>query len=122
MAVVRPFRGLRPRPELAGQVAAPPYDVLNTREARVMAEGNPLSFLRVNKAELEFDDGVDQYSEQVYLRARENLARLRSQDVMIRDEAPSFYLYRLTMDGRSQTGLLALTSVDEYSQGKIKKH
>jgi len=122
MAVVRPFRGLRPRPELAGQVAAPPYDVLNTREARAMAAGNPISFLRVNKAELEFDDDVDQYSEQVYLRARENLARLRSQDVLIRDEIPSFYLYRLTMDGRSQTGLLALTSVDEYNQGKIKKH
>ncbi len=122
MAIVRPFRGLRPTPEMAGQVAAPPYDVLNAQEARALAQGNPYTFLRVNKAELEFDSGVDPYSEQVYRRAKDNLQRLRDQGIMIRDPRPSFYIYRLIMNNRSQTGLLALASVDEYNQGKIKKH
>jgi uncharacterized protein (DUF1015 family) len=122
VAIVRPFRGLRPRPEYAREVATPPYDVLNTREAREMAKNNPNSFLRVDKAELEFDDNTDPYSEQVYRRGKENLARLCDRGIMVRDEKPMFYLYRLTMDGRSQTGLMTLTSVDEYDSGIIKKH
>ncbi|MBN1211510.1 MAG: DUF1015 domain-containing protein [candidate division Zixibacteria bacterium] len=107
---------------MAGEVASPPYDVLSTEEARAMAADNPNSFLRVNKAELEFDEGVDPYSEQVYRRGKENLTRLIEQGVMVRDAKPSFYLYRLTMTGRSQTGLVALSSVDEYDRGLIKKH
>jgi uncharacterized protein (DUF1015 family) len=122
MAIVRPFKGLRPHPEMAKEVASPPYDVLTAEEAREMAANNPNSFLRVNKAELEFDDRVDPYSEQVYQRGKQNLQRLIDKGVMIRDEQPSFYLYRLTWQGRSQTGLISLTSVDEYDQGKIKKH
>jgi uncharacterized protein (DUF1015 family) len=122
MAVVRPFRGLRPRPELAGKVASPPYDVLSTREAREMAHGNPLSFLHVNKSEIDFDDSVNQYSREVYLRGKQNLQQLIDKGVMFRDPAPCFYLYRLTWRGRSQTGLVALTSVAEYDAGKIKKH
>ncbi len=122
MAIVRPFRGLRPKPEYANNVASPPYDVLNAQEAREMAKDNPISFLRVNKAELEFPDGTDPYSEQVYQRAKDNLARLREKGIMMRDETPSFYIYRLTMDGRCQTGLMGLASVAEYDQGKIKKH
>lgn len=122
MAIVRPFRGLRPRPELARGVASPPYDVLSTEEAKEMARNNPISFLRINKAELEFDEGTDPYSEAVYQRGRENLMRLRNEGVMIRDEKPSFYLYRLTMNDHSQTGLVALASVDEYDRGLIKKH
>src|SRR5512143_3352464 len=109
MSIVRPFRGLRSKPELASQIASPPYDVLNTREARAMAEGNPYSFLRVNKSELEFDDSVDPYSDEVYMRAKENVKRLVELEIMIRDKKPCFYLYRLTMHGRSQTGLVALT-------------
>ncbi|MCM2271838.1 MAG: DUF1015 family protein [candidate division Zixibacteria bacterium] len=122
MSIVRPFRGLRPKPEFASQVACPPYDVLNTQEARAMADGNPRSFLRVNKAELEFADSANPYSPDVYQRAKENLAGLERDGIMIRDPQPCFYLYRLTMDGRKQTGLVALTSVAEYDQGKIKKH
>jgi uncharacterized protein (DUF1015 family) len=122
VAIVRPFRGLRPIPEKAAEVASPPYDVLSTREAREMAQSNPNSFLRVNKAELEFDENVDQYSEQVYKRGKDNLMRLYNEGIMIRDEKPSFYIYRLTMNNRSQTGLAALSSVDEYDQGKIKRH
>ncbi len=122
MAIVRPFKGLRPKPEYAKEVASPPYDVLTAKEARAMAQSNPNSFLRVNKAELEFDDNIDQYSEQVYRRGKDNLMRLYDSGIMIRDEKPCFYLYRLTMNGKSQTGLAALASVDEYDQGKIKKH
>jgi len=122
MAIVRPFKGLRVNPEFAKEVASPPYDVLNTKEARSMAGSNPRSFLRVNKSELEFDDSVDPYSEIVYKRAKENLEKFESQGVMARDKKPCFYLYRITMDGRPQTGLVALTSVDEYEEGKIKKH
>lgn len=120
--IVRPFKGVRPRPELAHEVASPPYDVLSTEEARAMAADNPNSFLRVNKAELEFDEGVDPYSEQVYCRGKDNLQRLIDRGVMVRDTRPSFYLYRLTMGGRSQTGLVAVTSVEEYDRGLIKKH
>jgi len=122
VATVRPFRGLRPRPDRAREVASPPYDVLTTREAREMAQNNPNSFLRVNKAELEFNEKMNPYSEEVYRKGKENLIRLYNEGIMIRDKAPSFYLYRLTMGGRSQTGLAALASVDEYDQGKIKKH
>ncbi len=122
MSIVRPFRGLRSRPELAKTVASPPYDVLNAKEARAMAEGNPNSFLRVNKSELEFPDTINPYSDEVYKRAKENLEKLESRGIMIRDPKPCFYLYRLTMNGRSQTGLVALTSVEEYDAGKIKKH
>jgi len=122
MSVVKPFRGLRPKPELARTVASPPYDVLSTREARDIVARRPHSFLRVNKAELEFGDDVDPYSEQVYARAKANLRRLIDRGVMARDPEPCFYLYRLTMSGRSQTGLVALTAVDEYDAGLIKKH
>lgn len=122
MSIVKPFRGLKPRPEYAKEVATPPYDVLNTNEAREMAGNNRNSFLRVDKAELEFDDSVDPYSEQVYRRGKDNLHRLIKDGVMIRDSKPCFYLYRLTMNGKSQLGLVALASVDEYDQGLIKKH
>ncbi len=122
MAIVRPFRGLRPMPSLAKEVASPPYDVLSTEEARSMAASNPRSFLRVNKPELEFDPGTDQYSEAVYQRGKDNLMKLYNEGSMMRDDKPSFYLYRLTMDGKSQTGLVTLTSCEEYDQNKIKKH
>lgn len=122
MAIVRPFRGLRPTPQLAHQVASPPYDVLSSDEARQVAALNPKSFLRVNKPELEFDASVDPYSEQVYQRGKDNLERFYREGTMIRDASPVFYLYRLTWQGRSQTGLVALASVAEYDQGLIKKH
>ncbi|MEW6051594.1 MAG: DUF1015 family protein [Candidatus Zixiibacteriota bacterium] len=122
MSIVRPFKGVRPKPELAASVACPPYDVLSTSEARAMAQGNPNSFLRVNKSELEFPDGTDPYSSIVYQRAAENLNRLRHDTILVQDPSPCFYVYRLTMNKRSQTGLVALTSVDEYDRGIIKKH
>ena len=122
MAIVRPFRGLRPRPEVAKEVASPPYDVLSSQEAREIAKNNPNTFLRVNKAELEFGSDIDPYSEEVYSRGKKNLARLISEELMVRDSQPSLYLYRLTMGGKYQTGLVSLTSVAEYDAGRIKKH
>jgi uncharacterized protein (DUF1015 family) len=120
--LVKPFRGLRPTPAFAAEVASPPYDVLSAREARELARGNPHSFLRVNRAELELGDDVDPYDEQVYRRGKQNLERLARDGIMVRDAEPCFYLYRLTMEGQRQTGLAALVSVDEYDRGKIKKH
>ncbi len=122
MTVVKPFKGLRPKPEFAKEIASPPYDVLSAKEAKDIVKTAPNSFLRVNKAELEFDDTVSPYSEEVYQRGKDNLKRLADEQWMIRDEEPCFYLYRLTMNGKSQTGLIALTSVDEYDNGLIKKH
>ena len=122
MSVVRPFRGLRPTPGRAKEVASPPYDVLDAREAREIVRQRPNSFLRVNKAELEFDDGVDPHSEEVYARAKANLWRLADDGLMARDPTPCFYLYRLTMAGRSQTGLAALCPVEDYDAGRIRKH
>jgi uncharacterized protein (DUF1015 family) len=122
MSIVRPFRGLRSRPDIAKDVASPPYDVLSTKEARAMAGNNPNSFLRVNKSEIEFPDSINPYSEEVYIRAKDNLAKFEREGIMIRDKKPCFYLYRLTMQSRSQIGLVAVTSVEEYDKGKIKKH
>jgi len=122
VSVVRPFRGLRPKPEFAGEVASPPYDVLSSDEAREMVKGHPNSFLRVNKSEVDFPPDTPAYSEVVYLKGKENLARLIAEGIMVRDTKASFYLYRLTWRDRSQTGLVALASVDEYDRGLIKKH
>ena len=122
MAVIRPFRGLRPTRERAGRIASPPYDVLSSDEARELVRDNPDSFLRVNKPEVDFPPGADLYSDQVYQRGKENFDRLVNEGLMVRDGTPCFYLYRLTWSGQSQTGLVALASVEEYDQGKIKKH
>jgi len=122
LATVKPFRALRPNPETAKEVASPPYDVLNAAEAREIVKHNPNSFLRVNKAELEFENGMDPYSVDVYRRGKENLSDLESRGLMIRDPRPCFYLYRLTMGEVRQTGLVALAAVDEYDRGIIKKH
>ena len=122
MSIVRPFKGLRPRPEYAAQVASPPYDVLSSDEARELVRGNPISFLKVNKPEVDFDTGTSIYGEQVYRRGKENLQRLIDDGITCRDGNRCFYLYRLTMDEHSQTGLVTLTSVEEYNNSRIKKH
>lgn len=122
MSIVKPFRGLRPKPEYAKEIASPPYDVLNAVEARAIVEKNPNSFLRINKAELEFDDNSNQYSDEIYQRGKDNLQRLSDLGLMVREEKPCFYLYEITMNGKSQTGLVSLTSVEEYDKGLIKKH
>ncbi|HWR81847.1 MAG TPA: DUF1015 family protein [Candidatus Deferrimicrobium sp.] len=122
MAVIRPLRGLRVRPEFAEQVTAPPYDVLTSDEARDIVLGNPKSFLRVSKPEVDFASGTPAYSDAIYRRGRENLERLIEEGLFCRDERPCFYLYRLTWRDQAQTGLVALSSIEEYNEGKIRRH
>ena len=122
MSIFQPFRGIRPSSEIAAAVSCPPYDVVNTREARDLASGQPLSFLRVIKPEIDLPDGADPYSSEVYERGKENLDALLANGDLVQDEDPSFYVYRLTMNGRSQTGVVGQASVEEYYRDLIKKH
>src|SRR5882672_10135588 len=121
MATLHPFRALRPKPDAAASIAAVPYDVVSTEEARAIAEGNPRSFLRVSRAELELPDGTDPYADAVYERAGRNFAALRESSLVVEDQ-PSVYVYQLRMGGHTQTGLAACFSIDEYDRDVIKKH
>ena len=122
MAVIRPFCCIRPAGELAGRVAALPYDVYSREEAKREIEREPLSFLSVDRAEAGLPDTVDAYDGQVYEKAREVLARFEREGVLIREEEPCMYLYELTMDGHTQTGIAACAAVDDYLNGVVKKH
>src|SRR5690606_18502601 len=122
MAIISPFRAVRPRPELASQVAAPPYDVVSLEEARTLAEGNPYSFLRISRAELELSDEVDPYSTTVYERGAANLRNLLQKGILEQEKQPLLGVYRQKWGAHEQTGLVALASVDEYDRGIIKKH
>ena len=122
MATFKPFRALRPKPEYAKDVASRPYDVLNAKEARQEADGNKYSFLRVIKPELELPDDIDPYGANVYNQGLKNLNFLRSEQIIEKDATPSFYIYRLTMDGREQTGIVGCCHYQEYFDGHIKKH
>lgn len=122
MKLIRPFNALRPRADLAQQVAAPPYDVLNREEALAMAEGNAVSFLRINKPEIDVDPSIDAYDERVYRRGAENLQRFIDEGIMQRDAEATFYIYRQVMGSHQQTGVVAAASVDAYEQDLIKKH
>ena len=121
MATLHPFRALRPAPDIAAKVAAVPYDVVSTDEARALADDNPLSFLRVSRAEIELPADADPYSDAVYRRAAQNFAALRDRSLVVEDE-PSVYFYRLRMGGHVQTGLAACYAIDEYHSDMIKKH
>ncbi|HEX9450663.1 MAG TPA: DUF1015 family protein [Burkholderiales bacterium] len=122
MHLIRPFTGLRPAPGRAAEVAAPPYDVLSTEEARVRAAGKPWSFLHISKPEIDLPPGTDPYAPQVYAKAAENLQRILAQKVLERDPKPCYYAYRLIMDGQAQTGVVAAASVAEYDSNRIRKH
>ncbi len=122
MAVVKPFRGIRPRPEFAKAVASRPYDVLNSEEAREEAKGNAISFLHVVKPEICLDEGVSLYSPEVYQQGRVEYERLWQEGVLLQDERPCYYIYRLTMDGYSQTGWVGCTAVEDYFNGVVLKH
>jgi uncharacterized protein (DUF1015 family) len=122
MSRVLPFCGLLPQPERAAQVAAVPYDVVNSAEAAALAEGNPLSFLRVSRPEIEMEPGVDLHSSAVYERAAANFRRLCVAAPLVFDTEPHLYVYELTMGAHRQTGIAAAVSVAEYDAGSIKKH
>lgn len=122
MATIRPFRGIRPSVAKAKAVAALPYDVMNSQEAREMAKGNADSFLHVDKAEIDLEEQINPYDKRVYEKARENLERMIADGTLVQEQERVFYIYRLKMQGHSQTGLVVCTSIDEYLDGTIKKH
>jgi len=122
MADVKSFCGVRPRPEFAEKIASPPYDVLNSEEARSLAKDNLMSFLHVVKPEVDLPPGTDLYSEEVYETGAKNLQRLIGAGYMCRDDEPCYYLYRQIMGDHSQIGVVACASVDEYDNDLIKKH
>lgn len=122
MAVIKPFRALRPAPELAERVAALPYDVMNTEEARAMAEGNPYSFLHISRPEIDLPEGTDSHDEPVYIKGRENLDHFVEDGILRMEEKPCYYVYRQKMGNVTQTGLVVCASVDDYQEGAIKKH
>ena len=120
--LVRPFAGLRPVPERAAEVAAPPYDVVDVHEARRIVNERPLSFLRVSRAEAGLPEGVDPYSREVYEAAARNLKDLEAFGTLVRDEGPAYYVYRMTANGQAQTGVAVSASIDAYVESRIRKH
>jgi len=122
MATLTPFSALRPPAALAARVASPPYDVVSTKEARALAAGNPDSFLRVSRPEIDLPDGVDEHSDPVYAKGRENLEELVRRGVLAADREPRFYVYAQRMGAHRQTGLVACASVAEYDADVVKKH
>lgn len=119
---VRPFRGLRPRADLAARIPSLPYDVLDSDEARALAKGDPYTFLHVVKSEIDLDPAIGPADERVYAKARENFRAMRAAGWLVRDPRPAFYLYRQWMGDRAQTGVVGAASVDDFLLGRIKKH
>ena len=122
MSLIKPFRGLRPVPDHAADVAAPPYDVLNTAEARVRAAGKPWSFLHISKPEIDLPENTDPYAPEVYAKGAENLQRQITSGILMRDPTPRYYVYRLRMGDHVQTGLVFTGSVVDYDRNRIRKH
>jgi uncharacterized protein (DUF1015 family) len=122
MAIIKAFKALRPQAQLAKQIASKPYDVLNSQEAKVETQGNPNSFLHITKSEIDLPESVDVHDQQVYEKAKENLEAFIKRDLLFREEKECYYIYQLIMNGRSQTGLVCVSSVDDYENDIIKKH
>ncbi|HLL42255.1 MAG TPA: DUF1015 family protein [Segetibacter sp.] len=122
MAKISPFKALRPAAELAPKVASRPYDVLNSKEAKKEAQGNSYSFLHVTKSEIDLPESTDIHSREVYDKARQNLHAFIQRNILFQESKPCYYIYELVMDGRSQTGLVCGSSVDDYENDIIKKH
>ncbi len=122
MAIINPFRAYRPRKDIVSEVAALPYDVYNREEAKAAVAGKPLSFLRIDRAETAFPDSVDTYAPCVYQKAKELLDSMIAKGEYVEDKAPMYYLYELNMNGRSQTGIVACASIEDYESGVIMKH
>lgn len=122
MADIIPFKALRPQPQFAAKVASRPYDVMSRSEAKQEAQGNPYSFLHITRSEIDLPESVDVHASEVYTKAKENLKAFVSRDVLFAENKECYYIYELVMNGRSQTGLVALSSIKDYEEGIIKKH
>ncbi|MBN2780695.1 MAG: DUF1015 domain-containing protein [Candidatus Marinimicrobia bacterium] len=121
MVRIKAFYGIRPQKELASRIASPPYDVVDSAEARELVKNNPYSFLHVVKSEVDLPDTTDLYDPAVYRKAADNMVKFRT-NWMLQDDTPCMYIYRQSMDGRSQTGLLAVQHIDDYLEGKVRIH
>jgi uncharacterized protein (DUF1015 family) len=122
MAIVKPFKGIRPPKEIVKQLASRPYDVLNSTEARIEAEGNPYSLLRVTKAEIDLPKGIDEHSQEVYNKVVENFNMFKNNKWLVQDAEEKFYIYAQTMEGRTQYGIVGCAHIDDYMNDNIKKH
>ncbi|SEW01696.1 DUF1015 domain-containing protein [Chitinophaga arvensicola] len=122
MAIIKPFNGLRPKEDLAAKVAARPYDVLSSEEAKAAAAGNPYSFYHVSKSEIDLPEGTDTHSQPVYDKAAENLRRFVDEGTLFLDPQAAYYIYKLVMNERAQTGLVCVSAISDYNNGIIKKH
>ncbi len=122
MAIISAFRALRPDSKLASLVASLPYDVLSSAEARLLGDKNPYSFLHITKSEIDLPEGTDVHGEKVYHKAADNLFIFQDHKILVREEEPAYYIYELTMDQRKQTGLVCVSSVEDYENNIIKKH
>lgn len=122
MISISPFKALRPQPQFAKQVASRPYDVLSSKEAKVEAEGNPYSFLHITKSEIDLPANIDVHSKEVYEKAKENLDAFINRPILFFESKPCYYIYKLVMNGKEQTGLVCCSSVNDYENGLVKKH
>jgi len=122
MAKIKEFKGLRPRKDIANQVAELPYDVVNSTEAKAIAGNNPHSFFHISKPEIDLGPDVDHYSKTVYMKGKENLESFINKGVLVQDRDPYLYLYTQIMGGRAQTGLVACVNIDDYINNIVKKH
>ena len=122
MTLIKPFSALRPKPEFAKDVVAPPYDVLSSEEARIKVKGRPYSFLHISKPEIDLPEGTDPFDPEVYRTGADNLKKLINAEILLRDEDAHYYVYRLIMNGHRQTGLVAVASVADYDSNRIRKH
>ncbi len=122
MAIIKPFKALRPQPQFAKQVASRPYDVLNSAEAKIEAQGNTASFLHITKSEIDLSNSIDIHATAVYEKAKENLDAFIKREILFKESKDCYYIYQLVMNGRSQTGLVCVSSVDDYENDIIKKH
>ena len=122
MAIIKPFKAFRPDPKAADKVASVPYDVVTREEALLLAKDNPLSFLWITRAEIEMDEKINPYSKDVYLKAKENLDRIRKEAPLLVDKTPHFYIYKLVMGEHIQTGIAGTFSIEDYNKNIIRKH
>lgn len=122
MATIKPYNALRPKKNLVAKVASKPYDVLSSAEAKEAIRGNPASFLHITKSEVDLPDEIDIHTQEVYNKAKENLQKFQDEGILAVEEKPCYYIYTLVMNGRSQTGLVCVSSVDDYFNNVIKKH
>ncbi|HIA82990.1 MAG TPA: DUF1015 domain-containing protein, partial [Rhodospirillales bacterium] len=120
--ILQPFAALRPVPEYAQIVAAPPYDVMSTAEARELAKDNPWSFLHISRPEIDLPQGINPFSSEVYSKGAENMARMLSEGILCRDDAPGYYIYRVQTDDHVQTGIVGVGSVEAYEDNLIRRH